>query len=627
MLRLRVLRTALVLWVFTTLAGTAAAQDADTRQLSPGMGPKHGIAMHGEPKLRADFKHLDYANPNAPKGGKLVMGVLSTFDNLNSYIVLGTHAWPTRFFTQETLMFRSANEPFTLYGLLAETVEVPDDRTWVTFKLREEARFSDGTPVTADDLIFSANLLKNHGRPNWRGRMERVVSIDKLGPLTVRFVFEKDNTDRELAMLIGLMPVFSKAYYTEHEFEKTTLAPPLTSGPYLITSVDPGRSITFTRNADYWAKNLPVNRGLHNFDEVRLEYLRDANAAFETFKAGEIDLWLEEDEAQWEMAYNFAAVKEGRVKRQELRHGRPSGMKGLVINTRREKFKDRRVRKALTLLFDFEWINRNLFFGTYERTRSYFDNSDLAAIGPATEMERKLLAPYPDAVSEEIMENGWVPPETGGPRAMRPNLRRALTLFRDAGYGIINGRMINRKTGRPFAFEILVNDPHLERVMLSYKAVAKRLGIDIRVRTVDAAQWEERSRTFDFDVKKVHWTGSLSPGNEQYFRYGSRSADKHGTYNFAGIKSEAVDGMIQELLKARTRKELVMAARALDRVLLSGFYCIPLYHKPVDRVAYWTRLHHPETLPIRGYKWWVYIKPDVWWSEEQKVSEKTALTE
>ncbi|MFP3942960.1 MAG: extracellular solute-binding protein, partial [Alphaproteobacteria bacterium] len=425
----------LVLLAGVANAAQAQEQDAPARTLSPGTGPKHAIAMHGEPALGPDFEHLDYANPDAPKGGKLVMGIVSTFDNLNSYIVLGNHAWPVRFFSQETLMFRTANEPFTLYGLLAETVEVPDDRSWVTFKLREEARFSDGSPVTADDVIFSAKLLGKKGRPNWRGRFERIASIDKLGPLTVRFVFAENNADRELAMLIGLMPVFSKAWYTEHEFEKTTLKPPVTSGPYVITKVDAGKSITFTRNPDYWGKDLPVNRGLYNFDEIQLEYLRDSNAAFEAFKAGEIHLRLEEDEAQWEKAYNFEAVKKGRVKRRELRHGRPSGMNALVFNTRRKKFRDRNVRRALTLLFDFEWVNRNFFYGTYERTRSYFDNSDLAAIGPATEEERELLEPYPDAVSERIMENGWVPPETGGPRAMRPNLRKALTLFRDAGYG------------------------------------------------------------------------------------------------------------------------------------------------------------------------------------------------
>lgn len=618
-----------VLILVTGFAHAARAQDgaAGERGLSPGTGPKHGIAMHGEPALPPDFKHLDYANPDAPKGGKLVMGIVSTFDNLNSFIVLGTHVWPTRFYTQETLMFRSANEPFTLYGLLAETVEAPEDRSWVTFKLREEARFSDGTPVTADDLIYSAELLKTKGRPNWRGRFERVASIDKLGPRTVRFVFEKDNTDRELAMLIGLMPVFSKAYYTEHEFDETSLDPPLTSGPYLVTKVDAGRSITFTRNPDYWGKDLPVNRGLHNFDEIRLDYYRDANAAFEAFKAGEIHLRLEEDEAQWEKSYNFEAVSEGHVKRQELRHSRPSGMKAFVFNTRREKFQDRKVREALTLLFDFEWVNRNFFYSTYERTRSYFDNSELAAIGPASEKEREFLKPYPDAVTPEIMAKGWVPPETGGPRAMRPNLRRALTLFRDAGYGIINGRMINRDTGKPFGFEILLRDPNMERVALSYKSIAKRLGIDVSVRTVDSAQFEERSRTRQFDVKYVHWTGSLSPGNEQYFRYGSRSADNPGTYNFAGIKSEAVDAMIGHLLEARTREDLVAAARALDRVLLSGFYVIPLYHIPVDRIAYWSSVHHPEKQPLIGYKWWIYIKPDVWWWEEPKVSESAAMGE
>lgn len=614
-----------VLALWAGLAGTVQGQEQDARQLSPGTGPRHGIAMHGEPELPPDFKHLDYANPDAPKGGRLVMGIVSTFDNLNAFINLGTHAWPVSFICQEALMFRSANEPFTLYGLLAETVEIPEDRSWVAFRLRKEARFSDGSPLTVDDVIFSVELLKTKGRGNLRTRFERITSIDKLDPLTVRFVFEANSSDRELPLLIGLMPVFSKAYYTTHEFDRTTLDPPLTSGPYIITKINPGRSITFRRDPDYWGKDLPVNRGLHNFDEIRFDYFRDGNAAFEAFKAGRIDLRLEDDEALWEKGYDFAAVEQGRVKRQELRHGRPSGMTAFVLNIRREKFQDHRVREALTLLYDFEWVNRNFFYGTYQRTRSYFDNSDLAAIGPAGEKERELLAPWPDAVSPEIMEKGWEPPETGGPRAMRPGLRRALTLFRDAGYGIINGRMVDRKTGKPFGFEILLRDPNYERIALAYKAVAKRLGIQVSVRTVDSAQYEERSRTFDFDVKDVQWAGTLSPGNEQYFRYGSRSADNPGAYNFPGIKSEAVDGLIEQLLQARTREELVTAARALDRVLLSGFYVIPLHHIAVDRLAYWSGIRHPEKLPLTGYKWWIYyLKPDVWWYEEEPESRPTA---
>lgn len=591
------------------------AQDhtASSRELAPGTGPRHAIAMHGEPRLDPDFTHLDYANPSAPKGGKLVMGVVASFDNLNSYIVLGNHAWPIRFYAQETLMFRSLNEPFTLYGLLAESVEMPEDRSWISFKLRREARFSDGTPVTADDIIFSAEMLKTNGRPNWRGRFDRIASVDKLGPLSVRFVFTADNSDRELPLLLGMMPIFSKAYYTKVPFNKTTLEPPLTSGPYLITKVDPGRGIIFKRNPNYWGKDLPVNRGLHNFDEIRLDYYRDANAAFEAFKAGEIHIRLEEDEAQWEKAYTFPAALNGRVVKEQIRHGRPSGMNAFVFNTRRAKFQDRRVREALCLLLNFDWVNRNFFYGTYVRTRSFFDNSELAAKGPASARERALLAPYMDEVLPEILEHGWRPPESGGRAAMRTNLRHALRLFRQAGYGIVGGRMVSKSTGRPYGFEILLRDPNMERVALNYQAVAKRLGIAVRVRTVDSAQYEERSRVFDFDVKDVHWTGSISPGNEQYFRYGSRQADTKGSFNFAGIRSEAVDGMIQHLLEARTREELVAATRALDRVLLSGYYAIPLYHITTDRVAHWSQFRHPKVTPLHGYKWWVYLKPDVWW--------------
>jgi peptide/nickel transport system substrate-binding protein len=606
------LRLAAALLLASGLLTLPAIGHAD-EDLSPGTGPRHAIAMHGEPLYPLDFEHFGYADPLAPKGGDLVVGEMGTFDSLNPYIVRGRPAWSiaTGAFGRrvfESLMARSADEPFTLYGLLAETVETPEDRSWVAFTLRPEARFSDGSPVTVDDVIFSMETLRDQGRPNHRNFYSKVVRVDRLGERTVRFVFDPEATDREAPLLMGLMPILSNRYYTENEFDRTSMAPPLGSGPYVVARVDPGRSITYRRNPDYWGKELPVNRGLHNFDTVRHDYYRDGNALFEAFKAGLVHIRVEGDPARWANGYDFPAARDGRIYRDEIEHGRPSGMFALVFNTRRPAFSDVRVREALTLAFDFEWINDNFFHGAYRRTRSFFDNSELAAKGPASELERRILAPFPDAVRADILEHGWVPPVGGGQAEIRENLRQAVAILREAGYEIRNRRMINTATGRPLAFEIMIVEPDHERVALHYKRTLERLGIEVSLRTVDSSQFQQRWDNFDFDMMPFTWGGTLSPGNEQRFRWGSQMADIPGSFNLPGVRSQAVDAAIDALTAANSREELVAAARALDRLLLSGYYVLPLYHQAADRVAWWVDLNHPDRHALTGYRleaWWM----------------------
>ncbi len=581
--------------------------------LSPGLGPSHALAMLGAPALPADFTHFPYANPDAPKGGTLVIGETGTFDNLNPFIVpLGRPMWHMRFPRRvfEPLMMRSKDEPFTLYCLLCETVEVPDDRSWIAFTMREGVRFSDGTPLTAEDVLFSFDLLKEKGRPHYRTRFGKVARIDRPDARTIRFVFQPGLDDRELPLLMALMSVFSRSYYADEDFSKTTLKPPVGSGPYVVSKVDAGRSLTFARNPEYWGADLPVNRGFNNVAEIRYEYFRDANAAFEAFKAGAVHVRIEPDSntLRWARGYDFAAARDGRVKRGTFEPPSRVGMLGLAMNTRRPLFQDRRVREALIAAFDFPWMNENYFFGSYERARSFFPVSDLAADGPATALERDLLAPFPDAVTPEVMARGFAVDETADYYTRtRAGLTRAMRLFREAGYTVRNERMVNGRTGTPVSFEIMIEHLDHQRVALAYAEEVNKIGIEARVRLVDASQFQTRSRSFDFDMMPFLWTRSHSPGNEQNYRWGSEAADLNGSYNFPGVRRPAADAMIDALVAARTRDAQVAAGRALDRVLLSGAYVVPLYHARGDRVAWWSHLRHPDTVPLSGYdldSWW-----------------------
>jgi peptide/nickel transport system substrate-binding protein len=569
--------------------------------------PRHAIAMHGEPALPPDFKAFAYVNPAAPKGGRLVQGVLGTFDSLNPLIVKGLALPQIRGLVFESLLVRGYDEPFTLYGLLARTVETDDERSYVTFTLDPNAAFADGRPATPDDVIFSWQLLRDHGRPNFRTYYVKVKAATAIGENAVRFDLSGSD-DRELPLILGLMAILPKHAFDPERFEETTLVPPLGSGPYVVSEVDVGRSLTLRRNPTYWGRDLAVNRGFHNFDVLRFDFYRDANGHFEGFKKGIYDVRAENDPSRWETAYDFPALREGRVVKEEFSTGLPKGMIALVFNTRRTVFGDARVREAISMLFDFDWVNRSFFFGHYQRTASFFEDSELSARGrPADALERSLLAPFPGAVRPDVLEGRWSPPATDGSGRDREALRRALALFRDAGYELAGTVLRRRGSGEPLSFEILVSDRDQERLALAFVQMLGRAGIVPHIRMVDAVQYDQRKIEFDFDMIQNRWDESLSPGNEQAFYWGSAAADEPGTRNYMGIRSPAADAMIAALLAARERPEFVAAVRALDRILMSGIYVVPLYHLPKQWVARWTAIRHPDTTSLSGYL------PETWW--------------
>lgn len=598
-------RREIVLGALASAAGLTArrAQAA----APPGAVAPHAIAMHGEPAWGPGFSHPSYANPAAPKGGRLVQGVLGTFDSLNPFIVKGLPAVNIRSYVVESLLARGYDEPFTLYGLIADGVATDDARNEVTFTIHPAARFSDGKPVTPDDVIFSWQLLRDHGRPNYGIYYEKVRKAERVGERGVRFDLAGAD-DRELPLILGLMPVVAKHATDTATFEQTSFTAPLGSGPYTVSAVQPGVSVTFKRDPNYWGRDLPINRGLWNFDTIRFDYYRDGNTHFEAFKKGLYDVRAETDPGRWQTAYDFPALRDGRVVKESFPYGLPKGMRGLVFNTRRPIFADVRVREAILHLFDFEWINRTYFFNLYRRTASYFDDCELSAHGvPANARERELLKAFPGAVRADIMDGTWSPPKTDGSGHDRAGLRRALALFSQAGYAIKGTRLIHRASGRPFAFEILTSTREEERLALAFSRTLRHVGIDCHVRNVDATQLERRRIAFDFDMMEYRWDQSLSPGNEQSFYWGSAAADQNGSRNYMGAKSKAIDVMIAAMLSARLQEDFVAATRALDRVLLSGFYVVPLYHPQVQWVARWTRIRHPNRTSLFGYL------PETWW--------------
>lgn len=579
---------------------TAAAQSNHPQ-------PRHGIAMHGQPALPAGFDHFAYADPDAPKGGRLVQGVLGAFDSLNPLIVKGIAVQQIRGYVIESLMARGYDEPFTLYGLLADSVETNDARDYVTFHLRPEARFSDGHAVTADDVLFSWELLKNHGRPNFRLYYGKVSEAKALDRSTIRFDLGAAN-DRELPLILGLMPILPRHAVDVARFEETSLTAPVGSGPYRVTEVKPGASVTLTRNPDYWGKDLNVNRGLWNFDEVRFDYFRDANSGFEAFARGLIDFRLETEPSRWSTGYNFQAARDGRVVKENIANGAPQPSDYLVFNTRRPQFADVRVREALTLLFDFEWINRNYFFGLYRHSASYFPGSELSASTlPENDRERALLAPFASEVRPDIADGSFRLPVSDASGRDRETLRRAISLLNDAGYQLVSNVLTRRSDGRPFTFEILVSTRDQERIALSFTRDLKRAGITPTVRVVDSVQFDQRRLAFDFDMIENRWDQSLSPGNEQYFYFGAKAADNRGTRNYMGVKSAGVDAMIGAMLETRERSDFVASVRALDRILMSGFYTIPVFNVPEQWVARWSRIGRPRRSALIGYL------PETWW--------------
>lgn len=565
--------------------------------------------MHGAPALRADFTHMPYADPDAPKGGRLVWGLTGTFDSLNALIVKGLAVQQIRGYVVESLMARGNDEPFTLYGLLAKTVETDDARSFVTFHLDPRARFSDGQPVTAEDVLFSWALLRDHGRPNHREYYSKVASAQALDSLTVRFGLSGAN-DRELPLILGLMPVLPKHATDAARFEETTMTGPVGSGPYRVSAVNPGVSVTLTRNPGYWGRDLPVNRGLYNFDEIKIDFYREADSQFEAFKRGLYDFRVETEPLRWHDGYDFPAARNGEVIRDTFKPGLPDPSEFLVFNTRRPVFSDIRVRQALTLLFDFEWINRNYFFGLYSRSGGYFAGSELSAYGrPADEREGKLLKPFASHLAPDILDGSYRLPVTDGSGRDRNTLRKALSLLSEAGYELHGGVLRQRSSKAPLSFEILVATRDQERIALAFARDVKRAGIEADVRTVDPVQFDQRRLSFDFDMIPNRWDQSLSPGNEQSFYWGSEAADIQGTRNYMGARDPAIDATIAALLEARGHDSFVSAVRALDRTLMSGFYAIPVFNASEQWIARWNRIERPKATALTGYL------PETWWQK------------
>lgn len=582
---------------------------------------RHAIAMHGEPALPEGFKHFPYANPSAPKGGRMIQGVLGSFDTLNPLVVKGLPPMGLRApggifvtggYVVESLMARGYDEPFTLYGLVARRVATDGARTYVTFELDPAARFSDGKAITPEDVLFSWQLLRDKGRPNHRIYYSKVTKAQAISSYAVRFDLAGD--DRELPLILGLMPVLPKHAIDPATFEDTTVKPMIGSGPYTIARVDPGRTLTLVRNPNYWGRDLGVNRGFWNFDEIRYDFYRDPNSLHEAFKRNLFDARKETDPARWEQGYDFPALRDGQVIKETLTSDLPKPSFYFVFNTRRRAFADVRVREAIATLFDFEWINKNIFFGLYRRTASYFEGSELSAHRrPADARERALLAPFPGAVRPDILEGTWSPPVSDGSGRDRTLLRRALDLFKQAGYELRGTGLVERTSGRPFTFEIMVtarsDAMDEERMALLFAGQLKRAGITVQLRPVDAVQFEARRIAFDFDMISNRWDQSLSPGNEQAFYWSSEAADSNGSRNYMGVKSPAIDAMIDALLKSQDRADVVAAVRALDRVLMSGFYTVPLFHPPNQWLARWTKVRHPDVSSRSG------PIPETWWYE------------
>jgi microcin C transport system substrate-binding protein len=576
---------------------------------------KHGLSAFGDLAYPANFDHFNYADPNAPKGGTFSLvgwGGVATFNSLNNYILKGDAAQGLELLF-DTLMTPAADEPDAVYGLVAESAEVADDKMSVTFYLRPEAKFADGRPLTADDVVYSFEALKTKGHPIYHQMLEDVVKAEALDPHTVRYTF-KGELVRDLPLTVAGLPILSKAYYATHPFDQTTLDPPLGSGPYVVDSLAQGRTITYRRNPDYWAKDLPANRGRWNFDKIRFEYFRDRTAGMEAFKAGAYDFREEFTSKVWATEYDFPAIRDGRVKKEVLPDETPSGTQGFFLNTRRDALKDPRVRKALDLAFDFEWTNRNVFYGLYTRTVSFFENSPMKAEGTPSEAERALLTNLGVPVSNETLAPAYVPPKSDGSGQDRNILVEAGKLLDEAGWTIKNGVRVNDK-GEPLKLEILFFEDVFQRLVTPYVKNLKLLGIDAHMRMVDPAQYQQRLKSFDFDITTERYQMRNTPGVELRSYFGSQAAKMSGSLNLAGISDPAVDVLIERVIAAKSRDELNTAARAIDRVLRAGHYWVPHWYKPAFNVAYWDKFSRPAVKPRfdRGIL-------DTWWYDEAKAA-------
>lgn len=583
----------------------------------PGAGalaqPTHGIAMYGDPALPQDFVSLPQANPDAPKGGRIVFAEVGGFDSLNPYILRGSAPYGVGLLTVETLLGRNYDEPFALYGVLAESVETNEARDFVEFTLREEARFSDGSPVTPEDVLWSFETLGTQGQPRYIGAWQKIATSKITGPRSMRFTFTEP--DRELPLILGLRPILQKSQFDGRDFAASSMQPVIGSGPYVVGQVDVGRSIRFVKNPDWWGQNLNFYRGQHNFDEIRYEFFGDAGVAFEQFKAGDVTSWREGNAARWADSYDFPAVQSGAVVKSEIPHQRPTGMTGLVFNTRRAPFDDLRVRDALIHAFNFELINQTITGGDQPRITSYFSNSVLSMDhGPAAGRVAEFLQPFAADLPPDTLE-GYSLPVSDRSVANRANIRAATRLLEDAGWTVQDG-VLRNSNGQPFVFSILLRQGATEmRAILDiYTETLRRLGITARVDTVDSAQYTERTQVYDFDMTHIVRSLSLSPGNEQMLYWGSDGVEQPGHRNWMGMNSPAAEAMITHLLTVTEQDDFVAATKALDRVLTAGRYVIPLWHSPVSRIAHAEHLKFPEHLPMYGD--WVGFQPEVWWSEE-----------
>ena len=561
--------------------------------------PKYGMVMLGEPSLPADFKHLPYANPDAPQGGVLKQAVTGTFDSTNMFIVKGNAPASPGTFVFESLMGRNWGEPFALYGLLAETIEVSEDRQTFSFKLRPEAKFSDGTQVTAADVVFSLETLRDKGKPKYKNNYTKIIKIETPDDRTV--VFYQDKGDRELPMIMGLMPIISKKFWDGKDFEASTVEPIVGSGPYVFGDIKPGEMISYKKNPDYWGKNLAFNKGLWNFDEFRFDYYKDANAAFEAFKKGDADVRTEGDSVRWTTGYKFDAANDGRVLMEEVPTKTPAPASGLAFNTRRKIFEDVRVREALGMAFDFEWANANLFGNSFKRTYGYFSGSELSSLGkPMDAFEMGIIGTTGGGLRSDMTDGTYKLPVSDGSGRDRKLLKQAVDLLAKADWNIKDQSLVN-SAGEVFTFTITIQNPDQEKVALHYQRTLQQIGIKVDIRIVDAAQFTALQKTYDYDMIPVTWFNSLSPGNEQNLYFGSAGKTNEGTRNYPGIADPAVDQAIAAMLQAKTREEFVSAVRAEDRLLVSGFYVIPFYTAP-QWVARWSYIGKPDQQPLAGFE-------------------------
>ena len=579
---------------------------------APGQAtPKHAIAMYGDPALPPDFVSLPYVNPNAPKGGRIVFGERGGFDSFNPYILKGRAPWGVGSHVYESLLGRNWGEAFSLYGLLAESVETGPNRDWVEFTLRPEAKFSDGSPVTIEDVLWSYEILTKKGLPKYANSLGKITKTEQTGPRSIRFTFSEQ--DREMPLILGLRPILKKSSWKDRDFAESGLDLPIGTGPYTVGEFEANRFVSFKRDPNYWGRDLPLNRGQYNLDEIRYDYFNDASVLFQAFTAGELTVYRELTAQKWKDQYNFPLVTSGEIVKSEIPHGRPSGMRGFVFNTRREIFQDWRVRDALIKAFNYEFINKVVNDGEAPRAVSYFSNSELAmGNGPATGKVLELLQPYKNSLLPDALE-AYALPTSNGDERNRKNLRDAANELSEAGWNVVDG-VLQNENGTPFTFEIVLRFASEEAIANLYADALKRLGISVTLTSVDDAQHLARRQTYDFDMIFNLWSLSLSPGNEQSLYWGAQGRTEPGTRNYMGVASVAVDAMIAKILASESHEDAVAATQALDRVLTTGRYVIPLWYYNISRIAHRKELTYPEKLPVYGD--WTGFMPEVWWWQD-----------